>query len=169
MIDVQVNSHKRVSSVAESEGSLLIRAHAGQQRSSTAASPAQQSLIVNTSHPMSANSSPRSRVQSSIGSPSSRASPPLSPSSRISSPGSSPSIPNPYQTVPPSQRYFRNALREAQGSGQVSRSMRQRFEMWSRACWNNAAKVRAMLRSGRQNGQVTPPTEQIAFKGVPPV
>lgn len=155
-VQLKVTPRKKGATAAGSESSLRIRAHSALESSSPPSPPSHlQDDCQSPARPSQA--APRSRANSSTHQ-SSRGSPPASPSSRVSSPASPPLMQNPYQNVPPPQRYFRNALREAQGQGQVSRSLAQRCTLVSRSVWNNFARIKnAVLTPARPSHQLVPP------------
>lgn len=110
-------------------------------------------------------------VASTVPSPTSppaqaRTSTPSSPSSsrsstptglhRISIPSASTlPINNPYPNSPPSQKYFRNALRDAQGQGVPSRRRGWSMERFSRPLWNTLARVQAAVIPSSPSNRLT--------------
>lgn len=144
---MQVSTSKSSLNAVGSDGSLCIQAHNGPQPSLAPPAPPHHLLVSTSSSPPSHNAS---RSQAKISQNLSfRSSAPTSPSSRVSSPASLPAIQNPYPNSPPPQRYFRNALREAQGGRPIPRPLDQRFRQMSRSLWNNFARVTAALSPAR--------------------
>lgn len=166
--NMQVSPSKASLNAAGSAGSLRIQAHNGTQPSAaphTAVphTPPHHLLVSTSSSPPSHDVSRRqAKISTNI---SVRSSPPTSPGSRVSSSASPPAIQNPYPNSPPPQRYFRNALREAQGGRQIPRTLDQRFRQMSRSLWNNFARMKAALSPAQPRALVVP-VRDTRFSGV---
>lgn len=159
---MQVSPSKASLNAAGSAGSLRIQAHNGTHPSAVPQTPPHHLLVSTSSSPPSHDVTRRqAKISTDV---SFRSSPPTSPSSRVSSSASTPAIQNPYPNSPPPQRYFRNALREAQGGRQIPRTLNQRFRQMSRSLWNNVARMKAAL-SPYQPGALVVPVQGTHFSG----